>query len=86
MIKTKKSIKKVDVTIDVICDYCGNSCKKLIGTNIHKKPIYNFEYMTLESTWGYGSDKDTEHWSAEVCESCVDKKFKNIKFKKTNYL
>lgn len=79
MIKTKKAKKSVIVTTDVICDCCGKSCKVYIDA---KEKHFNFQYMTLEATWGYGSDKDTEKWSAQVCEKCVDKKFKGVNFKK----
>lgn len=38
--------------------------------------------MTLESTWGYGTKKDLEQWSAHICEQCVDEKFSFVKFEK----
>jgi hypothetical protein len=46
---------------DVICDACGHSCHN--GSN--------FEYMTLQNQWGYGSRFDMEVWQAHVCEKCV---------------
>jgi hypothetical protein len=76
MIKTNSKKVEVDVLEDVICDSCGNSCR---NSN-------NFEYMTLNNYWGYGSNKDGEMWEAHVCEKCVDEKFKFIKFRKENYM
>lgn len=44
-----------------------------------------FEYLKIEGTWGYGSNKDGEKWTAQICEKCVDEKFSFVKFKKENY-
>ena len=42
--------------------------------------------MKLEAHWGYYSEsKDTEKWTAQICEKCVDEKFSFIKFKKEQY-
>ena len=82
-----KEIQKIDneVTTDVICDCCGKSCR-MYYTDVNEQSHYNFEFMTLETHWGYFSDKDTEKWTAQVCEKCVDEKLSFIKFKKSNYL
>ena len=82
MIETKKSKKTVDVVTDVICDSCGKSCKEY---PIKDKSIFMFEFMKLRVAWGYGSDKDGERWTADICEKCVDEKFKFVKFKKEDY-
>jgi len=72
MIKYKQ-IQKIELQVeDVICDSCDNSCWNK----------NNFEYMTLSNSWGFGSKYDLETWPAQVCESCVDEKFKFINFKK----
>lgn len=71
-IKQKVS-KKVNVLKDIICDSCGKSCKT---------PINTLEFMELKARWGYGTKKDMEQWTAHICETCVDEKFKFIKFKK----
>ena len=73
----KKKIRKtVDVVIDILCDCCGKSCKiKTIGDRTE------YSYMELNASWGFGSKKDLEKWSAKVCEKCVDKKLSTmIKF------
>jgi hypothetical protein len=82
MIKTKKVKKSVIVTTDVTCDSCGKSCKVYLD---RKKTSFNFEFMTLDAHWGYGSGKDMERQQAQVCEKCVDKKLSPIiKFRKTD--
>lgn len=82
---------KTEIVVDIICDSCGKSCKKeeYVVDNEHN-PEYGknspiFEYMELSANWGYWSDKDTEKWTAHICEKCVDEKFKFISFKKTHY-
>jgi hypothetical protein len=81
MKKIKTTSRKVEVVVDITCDCCGKSCKKFISND----GVFNFEYMTLKAKWGYGSKHDLEAWEAQVCEGCVDKKFKGIKFKKEEY-
>ena len=80
---TETKDKHEEVVTDVICDCCGKSLKVKEGISDEH---YGFEYMTLEATWGFFSEKDTEHWIADICEKCVDEKFTFVKFKKTNYL
>ena len=82
MKETKKIKKEVEETTDIICDWCDKSCKVY---PMKDKTIFLFEYMTLLVTWGYGSSKDMERWEAQICEKCVDEKFKKIKFSKEEY-
>jgi hypothetical protein len=77
-IKENKS-EIVQRVVDIICDCCGNSCKK------SEHITGNFEYMKMATTWGYDSNKDLEQWIAHICESCVDEKFTFIKFQKFRY-
>ena len=72
MKKEEMVTKETKTITDIICDSCGNSCDT----------DYGFEYMKLESNWGFSSNKDFERWTAEICEKCVDDKFKFITFKK----
>ena len=37
-----------------------------------------FPHMKLEANWGYESNKDLTYWKAQICEKCVDEKFKPI--------
>lgn len=69
----EKENKEVNVLKDVICDCCGKSCKDSIG---------NFECATIKANWGYGSKKDMERWTAQICEKCIDEKLSFINFKK----
>lgn len=84
--------KKTEVVVDILCDCCGKSCKVYEGVIDNPGRIdvgersFDFEFMKMEATWGYHSDKDTQKWSAQICEKCVDEKFSSIKFKKENYL
>lgn len=72
----KKEVIKVSLEITgVTCDICGSDCCKPNDTE-KESP----EYMTLKANWGYGSDKDCQVWTAQVCEDCVDKHFKMVKF------
>jgi len=75
MKKIEKEQKEVEVTTDILCDSCGESCKT----------EYGFEYMELCSNWGYGSDKDFQYWEAHICEKCVDEKLNFVKFKKNMF-
>lgn len=75
--KIKKKLKKeVSVLEDVICDSCGQSCLDKVGMN--------FEFIEMKANWGYGSKKDMEQWTAQVCEKCVDEKLSFIKFRVQN--
>lgn len=84
---------KKEVEDEVICDCCGQSCKKkeYVVDNPDNPEYGNvekvFEYMSIEAHWGYYSNKDTEKWTAQICENCVDNKLSVlIKFKKNSYL
>lgn len=72
-----KSAFPVNNDTIVMCDCCGNSCMDKHG--------YNNEYIAMYANFGYGSNgKDTERWSANVCELCMDKHLCHlIKFKTT---
>lgn len=93
--KIKKALnKKENIVTDVICDICGKSCKKderIVDNELRIDQgdvFYLFEYMTLYANWGfYSTSKDTQEWTAHVCEQCVDEKLSPmIKFKKDNYI
>jgi len=84
--------KKQKITVDVLCDICGKSCKKhegVVGNPVRTdngEPYYSFEYMTLKANWGYHSEHDCEEWVAQVCESCVVEKFSFVNFQKRDYI
>ena len=58
----KEEIRKV--LDDVSCDICGKST-----TNY---PDVGPDYATLESYWGYGSQKDGSKYEVHLCESCFN--------------
>jgi len=75
MIKERFIYQPTMVLDDIICDICGNSCKKSM----------NYEYMNLHAAWGYESGYDGQVWTADVCVECVLKNLiPLIKFKE-NY-
>lgn len=83
---------KQEIPLDVICDCCGQSCMKdegIIDNEVrpdHGLPHRTFEFMNLETHWGYHSNRDCEKWSAQVCEKCtVEILATLINFKKENY-
>jgi len=79
--------KRTKIIVDIFCDCCGESCKVHEGKieNISRtdngESFYEFEFLELKTRWGYHSNKDTEKWSAQICEKCVDEKLNFIKFK-----
>ena len=61
-------IKETEVITDIVCDMCGNSCKR--GEAGLKS---RFEYSTFHATWGYWSNRDLELWDCHLCEACSEK-------------
>lgn len=53
---------------DIICDICGNSCKKNI----------DIESAKLFAHWGYDSKKDGDVYDIDLCENCFDKTLKYL--------
>ena len=58
----KKQKIETDVTVDVTCNRCGNSCKDKDGKN--------YECSGISAVWGYNSPWDTEYWDADLCIDC----------------
>lgn len=76
IVEESKSIEQIVIT-DVICDRCGQSCKKPIEDS-----DYSFEYSRLTACWGFDSSKDGEEWDLFFCEDCSDKILKFIQGEK----
>lgn len=72
----KEQLKRV--VDDVCCDACGKSTT--INTNIGP------DYATLESCWGYGSEKDGTKYNIELCETCFSEVLSFIKEKRRQVL
>lgn len=63
---------------DVVCDVCGESCKK----------DYNIENAELNAHWGYESGRDLQKYEIDLCEKCFDKTLEfinSIAVKKIEY-
>ena len=65
MKKYKTVPQRAQVVKDIICDFCGESCRDCCGIN--------YEYSTLSASWGYCSHKDYTSWEYHFCEGCSDK-------------
>ena len=61
-------MKKVETNVleDIICDWCGSSCRKYDEPGL-------YEYCCLHADWGYWSAKDAVTWDAVFCEACADR-------------
>jgi hypothetical protein len=58
--------KRVEVVVRTFCNKCGNLIDPgdLSGIESHSARIF--------ATWGYGSPKDGEDHSLDLCEVCYD--------------
>lgn len=67
-----KTIREPKKVVDsIICNVCGEE-------------IFNGEdYVHIDKLWGYFSNKDNEHHSFDICESCYNKLVKTFKIKPT---
>ena len=60
----KRNKKKLVLQLDdIVCDICGNSCKKNL----------DIESAKLFAHWGYDSSKDGYVYDIDLCEGCFDK-------------
>lgn len=54
-----------EVTTDVTCDICGDSCWD---------PHGGYSFAEFRAHWGYSSkDKDGTNWFCDLCESCSER-------------
>lgn len=74
MIRKQIEAQKVEVIKDILCNKCGNSCKKDLEYE-------SFEFASLQVHWGYSSvGHDGEVHEAHLCEQCwegIVKEFKH---------
>lgn len=70
---TEKKQVEQEIIVDVRCDLCGKSCKKVIGTTEEKENVYTFEYAVLDYNWGFGTRHDEEHGKLDICEDCWER-------------
>lgn len=72
MRQTKKVIKVTSETDLIICNMCGN----------HITPQkYHDTFLSVNKTWGYGSARDGETHSFELCGECYEKLLSEFKVK-----
>ncbi len=53
--------KQTTEAIRIVCDCCGKEIKK------EKE-----DYLEIEKTWGYFSEKDGDKHQFDICEHCYD--------------
>lgn len=53
------------VVDEILCDCCGESCRVT-------EPVVEYEYATIEATWGYFSDQDGSQFNIDLCENCFN--------------
>ena len=58
----------------VICNICGHEIPK-------DRFGYFQDYVHIDKTWGYNSDKDGENVCIDICQDCFDKIISSCKLK-----
>lgn len=71
MVTYKEVYKKVQEIDKVICNACGKEIEK-DGYGYLK------DYLHVEKTWGYNSNKDEEVHKFDICEECYDNIIKSF--------
>jgi len=66
----KTGQRKVECIVDIHCDACGTSVVPDEQKN-YRDTINGFdEYAVLRAAFGYGSNRDGDEESYDLCESC----------------
>lgn len=72
-VKVFKSVYTVKKELDeIICNMCGSRIEKDEYGNFH-------DYLHIEKSWGYHSEKDGEAHRFDLCEKCYDRLLKEFK-------
>lgn len=65
-----KNYKKITetklVVSSIICDCCG-------------QVIHEDDHIEIDKTFGYESNHDNDRWQLDLCSSCLEKAFPNIR-------
>jgi hypothetical protein len=77
MVITKKECCENEAVEKIICNCCGEEIVK----NAHG---YFEDYIHIDKTWGYTSQKDGEKTNVDICEKCWTKIEKSFKIKSIN--
>jgi len=72
MLKTRRETETHEVVVidDVICNKCGKSIRYV--PNNMGASIFALEYVTVDHSWGYNSNKDMSTQQVHICEPCWD--------------
>lgn len=77
---TERVSQPVKTVTNIHCNCCGESLLVRVSENeneYHKEFGYKeFEFkphLDISKSWGYESNKDCMHYSAQICEPCFDK-------------
>ncbi len=73
IIKSQETVEEKKVSV-ITCNQCG----KEILLNQPSVPEYEDEFtkaafLSVDQSWGYGSQYDLEHHEFDLCESCYEK-------------
>lgn len=60
--------KQIEMIDQIVCDICG------VAINKNEHDIFD-DFLHIEKTWGYNSNKDGKSYSFDVCEKCFEKIF-----------
>lgn len=71
---------KADIAIDVeiICNNCGKSYD-MTQVQFFSHPIHGFT-----ASFGYGSKYDTDTWSFDLCEKCLERMVSQFMYRTVN--
>jgi hypothetical protein len=76
MKKFKYQSRDVSVVREIICNKCGEIIAKETDCN-------KVDYISINKTWGYFSNKDNENHTIDICEKCYDEWIKTFKIPPT---
>lgn len=68
----KVVLDKVQIIDKVICNQCGGE----IGRDMYG---IQDDYLHIEKTWGYNSDKDGSSYNIDICQKCFDRFLEELK-------
>lgn len=64
--------QKLDID-DIVCNLCGNRIQR-------NQYGYFDDYISIDKTWGFGSEFDNETHHVDLCQKCYKEIFDNFKF------
>jgi ribosomal-protein-alanine N-acetyltransferase len=70
------------VVDNIYCNMCGKPIKKM--KDMTGDPMFA-DYLRVDKTWGYFSNKDCRRDEFHLCEDCYDKLIKQFKIPVSKY-